>query len=220
MILDILKRHWLFNVLDDAQLQTLSKAFFTETYSQGQYVFHQTDAAEHLYVILQGEVSIETHSVDGKVIKIEHLGQADIFGELALLDNGPRSAGAVAIKTTEIALLRKSIFRDIVAENPLFCQKLLIVLAERLRKSNHQVEALVTLSLLQRTAKLLLDIHAREGDQLKITQRELSERLFASREKVNARLKSLEKLNAIAIRRGTIDILNVEILDSLATPGW
>ena len=35
MILDILKRHWLFNVLDDAQLQTLSKAFFTETYSQG-----------------------------------------------------------------------------------------------------------------------------------------------------------------------------------------
>ena len=220
MILDILKKHWLFNVLDDVQLEALSKEFLIEAYSKGQYIFHESDPAKHLHVILEGEVSIETHSLTGKVIKISHLSTADIFGEIALIDNGKRSAGALATKATEIAVLPKAKFRDIVEKNPLFCQKLLIVLAERLRKSNHQVEALVTLSLLQRTAKILLDIQRAKGDRLEITQSQLSERLFASREKVNAKLKILEKLNAISIRRGTIDILDVDVLDSLARPGW
>ena len=221
MIFDILKKHWLFNVLDEVQLKALSKEFLIETYSTGQYIFHESDPAKHLFVILEGEVSIETNSATGKVIKISHLSTADIFGELALIDHGVRSAGALATKTTTIAVLTKAIFRDIVEKNPSFCQKLLIVLADRLRKSNNQVEALVSLSLLQRTAKILLDIQRREGgDKLEITQSQLSERLFASREKVNVKLKTLEKLNAISIQRGSIRILNIDILDSLARPGW
>lgn len=216
MLLDILKNHSLFNVLDDAQLQTVLQKFSTRNYTKGQYVFHQWDAPEHLYVILQGEISIETHSVDGKVIKITQLDDADIFGELALIDSGPRSAGALVTRSTTLALLTNNAFQSLVEENPLFSQKLLVVLVERLRKTNNQVEALVSQSLIQRTAKLLFDIHSKEGDTLKITQIELSERLFASREKVNTKLKILEKLNAIAMSRGCIKILNAKLLENLS----
>jgi len=219
VIIDFLRHHWLFGVLEEAQLKAISEEFLTKTYKTGQHIFYQSDPAAYLYVILKGEVSIETTSEGGKVIKITHLADADIFGELALIDNGLRSAGALAIKTTEIVCLPKAIFQRILERNPFFSQKLLIVLAERLRDTNVQVESLVTLSLLQRTAKLLLQLQLREGDHLNITQKQLSERLFASREKVNAKLKILERMRAIEIRRGSIDILDLEILEGLTTLG-
>ena len=215
MLIDILKNHWLFKVLDNAQLEDISQKFLTRNYTQGQYVFHQSDAPEHLYVILQGEISIETLSVDGKVIKIAQLDDADIFGELALIDNGPRSAGALVKRPTTLALLTHAAFQTLIEENPQFSQKLLTVLVERLRKTNNQVESLVSHSLLQRTAKLLFEIQAKDGRLVKITQRQLSELLFASREKVNTKLKALEKLDAIATRRGSIEILNANLLKDL-----
>jgi len=215
MLLDILKTHWLFSVLDAEQVKAVSHKFCLKTYSKGQSVFHEFDTPEYLYVILQGEVSIETHTIDGKVIKIAHLDDEDVFGEFALIDNGARSAGAVATKSTELALLSRKTFQELVHDNPQFSQRLLVTLVERLRKSNNQVEALVSQSLLQRTARLLLDIQLKGSDTLKITQSQLSDRLFASREKVNTKLKLLEKLQAIETHRGSIEIIDSEVLESL-----
>ncbi|MEP3653499.1 MAG: Crp/Fnr family transcriptional regulator [Litorimonas sp.] len=215
MLINILKNHWLFTVLDEEQLLAVSKKFSIKSYEKGQYVFHQSDVPKHLYVILNGEVSIETHSIEGKVIKITHLDDTEIFGELALIDSGARSAGARVTKPTKLALLSDSAFRALIKQNHHFSQKLLVVLVERLRKTNNQVESLVSQSLMQRTAKLLFEFQSKDGRILKMTQNELGERLFASREKVNMKLKKLEKLKAITTHRGRIEILNPELLESL-----
>ena len=80
----------------------------------------------------------------------------------------------------------------------------MLVLVERLRNTNHQVESLVTMTLLQRTARLLLQISGEYGPEIKTTQAELAQRLYATREKVNTKLKQLERLGSIKIGHGKI----------------
>ncbi len=216
MLLDILKNHWLFSALTDEKLSACVAAVHMQTYEAGQYVFHQMDDPQKLYIIIRGEVSIETHSLAGKVIKIKHLIDGDIFGEFALIDDGPRSANAVVMKPTEVAALNRSVFQNIMKSDIEFSQRLLRVLVNRLRHSNHQVESLVSQSLSQRTARLLCLLQAQKGDVIKVTQKQLSDRLFASREKVNEKLQVFEARGAILKTRGRVEIVNLDTLKKLS----
>lgn len=212
---DILMRHWLFGVLPGRKIADLAHQFSTRRFKKGQYIFHQDDKAERLYVILDGEISIESYNLDGKMTKITHLHGGEIFGEFALIDKLGRSASACVVKTSTLASLTSNVFEQLIAEYPEFSRKLLGVLVERVRTTNDQVASLVTLNLLQRTAQLLLQLRGKQGDHIKITQTELSERLFASREKVNVKLKELEQLGAIETGHGKIRITNGEALEIL-----
>jgi len=212
---DILIRHWLFGVLPGKIIAELSQQFSTKTYKKDAYVFHQDDQARRLYVILEGEVSVETVNIDGKMTKITHLNDGEIFGEFALIDEDGRSASARVVKSSVLASLPGSVFHDLLQDFPAFSKKLLAVLVARLRGANQQVESLVTLSLLQRTAQLLLFINDQTGPEIRSTQTELAERLFATREKVNTKLKELERMDAIEIGHGKIKILDSGRLSEL-----
>jgi len=208
-IQDILIRNWLFNVLPGRVLSDLSYQFIPRSFSKNQYVFHQNDEANSLYVIIEGVVSIETISLDGKITKISVLGEGDIFGEFALLDRKSRSANAIVTKKTILASLNRSIFFNLIESYPSFSKVLMEILVGRLRGSNQQVESLVTMSLLQRTAQHLIYLSQRSGSPIQITQNELALRLHATREKVNSKLKYLERLGAITTGHGKIKINNL-----------
>ena len=98
---------------------------------------------------------------------------------------------------------------------PAFSKTLMKVLVARLRGSNKQVESLVTMSLLQRTAQILLSISSRSGPEISITQNILANQLYATREKVNSKLKELERLGAIKTGHGKIIIENSFKLSSV-----
>jgi len=209
---DILIRHWLFGVLPGRVIADLSYQFSTRKYSDKQYVFHQGDKAAHLFVILEGEVSIEIVNLDGKVTKISHLNQGEIFGEFALIDGEGRSASAKIVKPALIASLTSNVFSDLIEHHTSFSKKLMAVLVSRLRGTNRQVESIVTKTLLQRTAQILLDLSKTTGNEIRITQSELATRLHATREKVNTKLKELEQIGAIKTGHGKIVIKNIERL--------
>ena len=204
----ILKEHFLFGGLSDQDLEKLLTQFSTRSYKTGQYVFHQWDEADRLYVILSGKVSIEIITAEGKVVKITSLGPGSLFGEFALLDDLPRSASVVISSDAILASLSAHVFQTLIDDQPSITKGLLKHLVKNIRNSNVELEGLVTFSLLQRTAKLLLRLSGMEGDQIKITQRQLGEMLFASREKVNAKLKELEKQGAIRRKHRRIEILS------------
>jgi len=208
-------RHWLFGVLPGRTIADLSHQFSTKKYTKGQYVFHQDDQARRLFVILEGEVSIETINLEGKMTKITHLNPGEIFGEFALIDAEGRSASACVVRPAILASLPGKIFDKLLDDFPEFSSKMLKVLVTRLRGSNQQVESLVTLSLLQRTARLLLQIYESHGKEIRITQTELSERLFATREKVNVKLQELAQMGAIETGHGKIMIQSSERLAAL-----
>lgn len=212
---NILIEHWLFGTLPGERIVNLTYQFSSREYKTGQYVFHQDDKADQLFVIIEGEVSIETVNIDGKVTILTHLHKGDVFGEFGLLDSRLRSASAHIIRPTILAALSVQSFDDLIANNPDFAKKLMTGLVKRLRESNEQIESIVTKSLLQRTVQCLLQISSHQGPELLITQTGLADRLFATRERVNSKLKHLERLGAIKTGHGKILIKDVERLLSI-----
>lgn len=211
-LIESLRTQPIFKSIDSEGLKALAGLFSHTSFESDQHVFHQGDEADNLFIILAGRVSIETYTEDGKMTQFTHLGPGDIFGEFAVLDEGVRSAGARILERAKLAKLKKSDFHNLLNSNPVILKQLLSFLVSRLRHSNHQIESLATQSLLQRTAHLLVSLSSADGDVLKVTQKQLSGRLFASREKVNVKLKALESKGAIKCGHGKITIISLHDL--------
>lgn len=95
----------------------------------GHPVFSEGEAADAMYAVIAGEVHI---ILGGRVI--ERVGEGGIFGELALLDDRPRSASAVAATDCTVAVIDPKRFNVLVQQAPFFAVEVMRVMAERLRR--------------------------------------------------------------------------------------
>jgi len=113
-----------FSVLTGDHIQTLRVR-------AGGVIFREGEVAEELFVIKSGYVRIQV----GNRIMAE-LSADSIFGEMALIDNEPRSATAVAITDVELVPISEKQFIFLVSQTPYFALKVMRILAQRLRKTN------------------------------------------------------------------------------------
>src|SRR5262249_46466250 len=97
----------------------------------GDVLFSQGDEADVMYAVLEGAVDIV---FDGRVI--ETIEPGGVIGELALVDDSPRSAGAVASQPSRLARIDRREFTFLVHEHPTFAVQVMAVMAERLRRAN------------------------------------------------------------------------------------
>lgn len=100
-------------------------------YAAGDTIFMEDDPGDLMYLVVEGKVNIVTY---GTVL--ENVGLHGIFGELALIDNSPRSAAALASEPTEVALISRDTFLDLVRHNPAFSLYVMRQLATRIRRMN------------------------------------------------------------------------------------
>jgi CRP-like cAMP-binding protein len=147
----------------------------------------------------------------------------DVFGEIALLDSKERTADATAATDCELLIVpRRSLF-SLLERRPDLCIDLLIVLCERLRRTNEQVEDLAFLDLEARIAKVLVRLAEENGAGqsptrpvgVKISQRALGELAGGSRESVNKHLQEWKRSGFIAIEKGSIVIHDIDALVEL-----
>jgi len=113
-----------FSVLTGDHIQTLRVR-------AGGIIFREGEVADELFVIKSGYVRIQV----GNRIMAE-LSADSIFGEMALIDNEPRSATAVAITDVELVPISEKQFLFLVSQTPYFALKVMRILAQRLRKTN------------------------------------------------------------------------------------
>ncbi len=90
----------------------------------------------HMFVIIEGEVEI---LIGSKTLEV--LGPGEIFGEMALIDDGPRSAAAVAKTDCRLAAVNRRRFEFMVQETPFFALAVMQILASRLRRTDARVAA-------------------------------------------------------------------------------
>ncbi len=206
----------LFNALPQNIIHALAENASLVDLAPDQNVFFQGDDADRVYIVLEGEVAVETISVDGRTVPIAVLRTGEVFGEMAVLDNGMRSANVRALQASKVVSVSKSTFLDLVAKQPEFALSLIRDLVSRLRVTDAQIESITLLSLRTRVAGLLLDLSAAQGTVIKITQADLAERVSATREKVNVNLQTLQTAGAVTLSRGRIKIVDEEILRALS----
>jgi CRP/FNR family cyclic AMP-dependent transcriptional regulator len=100
-----------------------------ERFAAGSTIFREGDAGDAMYVVLEGTVEI---SANGQ--HMETLGTGEVIGEMALIDQGPRVATAVAQTACRLARIPEKRFLFMVRETPHFALQIMRVMAERLRR--------------------------------------------------------------------------------------
>lgn len=108
-----------FKNINRKQMKALMQHIHNREYTENEYVFYQGDPGIGLYIILRGEVKVKQGSInDENEESLAKLGRGDFFGELALLDNSPRSASAIATKPSNIAVIFKPDLDEYIDKYP------------------------------------------------------------------------------------------------------
>lgn len=212
-----LRRLPLFARLNDEELAELAGRTRSKTYRRGDVIFRKDDQGSHLFLVLEGAVKISLPGEFGQEALVALMRPGDFFGELALFDQSPRSASAVALEDVRAALLARDDFLGFLERHPSAVRIVLETLARTIRRLSDRVEDLTFLDVPSRVAKYLLDLSQANasagGDSdLTLTQDELAAFIGASRVSVNRVLGDLERRDIVSIRRRHIAIKDRERL--------
>jgi len=129
--LDHLARVPLFSACSKKELQTIARASDEVRVPAGKVLVEEGRPGHEFFLILDGKASVKR----GKK-KIADLGPGQYFGEMALLDRGPRSATVVADTDMDVLVLGQREFAGVIDEVPTMAHKLLTTMAQRLRESD------------------------------------------------------------------------------------
>jgi CRP/FNR family transcriptional regulator, cyclic AMP receptor protein len=192
-------------------------------YRRNEVVFHQDDPGETLHLVRQGRLKILASAETGDDAVLTIVGPGEMFGELTLLDGGPRSATVIALEDVETATLSRADFLDLLRREPIVAEALLSALARTIRRLTEDVSALMFVRLRGRLARKLLELANTQGQlsdgaveiQVPLTQEELASMIGGRRPRVNELLGFFEDEGAIN-RRGR----HIVILDPDALKCW
>lgn len=128
-----LSNSFLFEGVEDSYLQELTRRMLGVHYGPGNTLIVEGQAGHYggMGVVVNGSLKV----VRGGDQAIAHLGPGDIFGEMSLIDEQPRSASVIAEEPSDVALLSPRDFRAAIAENPDIAMRVLYVLSKRLREA-------------------------------------------------------------------------------------
>jgi len=192
-------------------------------FNNGQVIFHHGDPGGLLYIISRGKVKITHSTPEGQEALLAILGVGDFFGELALLDDSPRSATAEALEHTETLTLHRADFMRFIKSNPDFAMQVLQTMARHIRRLNSQLSDIFFLDLpgrLARTLLLLAEQHGRSADDgllidLTLTQTDLAEMTGATRVSINKTLGRFRRAGWVKAKGRRFTILDPDALENL-----
>jgi CRP-like cAMP-binding protein len=118
-----------------------SFARFLKHYSKGTVLFNEGDEGEELYIIRSGKVAIRKRVPHGDIV-VAVLEKGDFFGEMAMLEHIPRTAGAEMVEDGDLIVIDSEIFGDMVKSNPEIAVRMLRKYSLRLRETTKQMEEL------------------------------------------------------------------------------
>jgi len=135
-------------------------------FKPGELIFREGEPGDLMYVLLEGAVELKKRVEKGEtVLKVVDTPN-DFFGEMALLDEGPRSASAIAARKTKVLAVDGPTFEAMIVANGKFALKIIKVLSERLRRSNDQVSDLIVTMPRDRIARGMVDFALRHGERI------------------------------------------------------
>ncbi len=217
--LEVLRQVPLFASLPDEELEAFAPLMRERRFPRGSVILMQGDPGDALYVIARGQVKVVLVGEDGREVILSVLGVGSFFGEMALLDNDPRSAHVVAMEEATLLQLRREDFQSRLRSSPDVAIALLRELTHRLRRADDTIGSLALRDVNGRVAHLLLELAEEEGGgriTRRLTHATLAQMVGASRETVSRTLRALTKTGAVQVSRKEITILDPEMLQRLA----
>jgi CRP/FNR family transcriptional regulator, cyclic AMP receptor protein len=209
----------LFAHLGDQELGRLAAAVRERPYPRNSVIVFAEDPGDALFVVAAGQVKVVLGGEDGREVILAVLGPGDFFGELALIDDQPRSAHVIAMEDARLLVLRRDDFQRALEAHPRIALGMLRALARRLRRADDTIGGLVLLDVVGRVARVLLDLAEEGPDGLavpRITHATLAQMIGSSRETVSRTMSQLADRGLIEATRGGIRIADSTALRAAA----
>ncbi|MBS0356611.1 MAG: Crp/Fnr family transcriptional regulator [Proteobacteria bacterium] len=190
-----LERVDLFAGLNDIQVKTLKERSRIRSFAANTIVVNEGDEGSSLFVVQSGSLKAFLTDNNGREVTLSLLDPGDYFGELALLDDSPRSASVIAVTRSEVLQIPRTAFLSLIESDPTCMQMVVRNLVARIRLLTDNVRALALVDVFGRIARLFETMAVeRDGMMLidrRLTQQDLANMVGASREMVNRILRDL-----------------------------
>ncbi|MBL8481477.1 MAG: cyclic nucleotide-binding domain-containing protein [Rhodocyclaceae bacterium] len=203
-----LKTFPMFKGLPDSALEPIARVSIMRRASRGSTVVRAGDKTDFVYLVLSGSLKVLVSDEDGREVILSMLGPGELFGEMGVLDESPRSATVVAVAPSDLIVISKHDFKRSLQDN--FDVSLYIMrnLVSRLRTADRKIESLALMDVYGRVARLLLemaeDMDGRKVVNRKISKQDIAKMIGASREMVSRVMKDLQLQGLIEEAPGRI----------------
>lgn len=207
---DILQTVPIFSCLEESERATLCERAIRKRIPKNAILLNQGDTTDSLYIILSGKVKTIIEDENGKEIILSISGVGEYFGEMAMIDEEPRSATIMTKEPTEVMIFTRPVVRQILAEHLDTAFSLLRGLTHRLREANKQIESLAFMDVYGRVSRLFNDqSDAINGEWVvnePLTHQEIANMVGASREMVTRIMRELTDGGYLSTEKKTITI--------------
>lgn len=208
----------IFSELENDALEKIEKIGARKAYTKNDVILMEEDAGTALFVIVKGKVKVSRNSNDGREVILTILGESDFFGEMAILDGLTRSATVTAIDESELFLIQRNDFLNLLYDHPEVSVALLQELTRRLRNADMKIKALSLKDAEGKVATVILQLaddigKIKQGvveiEKLPL-QQDLANMAGTSRETISRTLHSFAKKGYVEMEGNKLRILDYE----------
>jgi CRP/FNR family transcriptional regulator, cyclic AMP receptor protein len=204
----------LFEDLENSELLRIADRLNAKKYRKNNLVIFEEDEGQTLYIIRSGRVKISRINGAGEEVILAILGASDFFGELAIIDEGPRSATVTSLDEVELLTINRKDFFELIHDYPSISIALLRMMANRFRKTDAQLVSVSTLDARGRVISTLIslcrDLRQEEGEDIFLSrlplQRDLASMAGTSRETMSRILARLENEGWLTKKRSDLQV--------------
>jgi len=221
---EFLKQSHLFKGLYDGDIGELEQVSRMDSCERKKSIYRPEDPSDSIYIIRSGRVKITRVTEDGKEIILGLLKNGDIFGEMAILENGPRGTFAEALDSTIYYQINVEDLYRIMRRKPTVIIRLARIIGRRRLEAENSMENLLHKGVRERLAGQLLKLSKDYGVKdsrgsmlrIKITHQDLANLIGSSRETVSLILGDLRREGVIDIEERKIIIKDEPALERIA----
>jgi CRP/FNR family cyclic AMP-dependent transcriptional regulator len=171
-------------------------------------VLQAGDRTDNIYLILNGELKVQISDEEGREVILSMLGPGEMFGEMGVIDDHPRSATVISTEPCDLVVIAKEDFKSCLAENFEVSLYIIFSLVKRLREADRKIESLALVDVYGRVARLLLEMaetqNGRKVVTRRITRQDIAKTIGASREMVSRVMRDLQLQGLIEESAGCI----------------
>jgi len=218
-VVETLRRVPLFAQLGDDELARVAATVRERPYPRGSVIVFEDDPGDALFVVAAGQVKVVLVGEEGREVILAVLGPGNFFGELALIDDEPRSAHVIAMDDARLLVLRRDEFQRELELHPRIALGLLRALSRRLRRADDKIGALVMLDVFGRVSRVLLELAADSpsGEHVSgVTHATIAQMIGSSRETVSRTLRELADRGLISMSDKGIQLSDPQALRAAA----
>ena len=191
------------------ELRALAAHATTQTVPKHTVIVNEGDRTDSIFIIRSGRVKVFLHKEEGREVVLNVHGPGEYFGEM-VLDEGPRSASVVTLEASKFFVISKRDFTRFLSAHPGFAMKLINRLMHRVRALTENVKNLALLDVYGRVARLLLELAVEQDGRFviteKLTQKDIADRVGASREMISRIFKELVAGGYVEVEKKQITI--------------